>query len=259
MAPTATGFGVDDNNTSTLMPFGAQYITSSNFLNNAIANSAFNNANWVFQFVNGTTTPFVPASDFTVAPYSAWVVTNDPVADPGGTMHNRPVSGADGGGADFALTYTPRANSTDPAAASIDFLQIYQESLNGQAATFHVDNGQAGTPFYNPGFVSSIGANSSWMFDISYDCENGLTGETQNNQPTCAGGTDESLLSSALNFQTFIAVDTVVGTTNTVNLYGGEAWGYLYSNLDPVPKPSSLVLLGSGLMGLFLYGRRRFA
>ena len=40
-SPTATGFGVDDNNTSTLVPFGAQYITASGFLNNAIAGSGF--------------------------------------------------------------------------------------------------------------------------------------------------------------------------------------------------------------------------
>ena len=100
-SPTATGFGVDDNNTSTLVPFGAQYITASGFLNNAIAGSAFNNANWVFQFVNGTTTPFIPAGDLTINLYSAWVVTNNPVADPGGTLRNRPVNGADGGGANF--------------------------------------------------------------------------------------------------------------------------------------------------------------
>jgi hypothetical protein len=254
-APTATGFGVDDNNTSTLIPFGAQYITASGFLNNAIANSAFNNANWIFQFVNGTTTPFIPPGDLTVNTYSAWVVTNDPVADPGGTLRNRPVNGADGGGANFALTYTPRAASTDPGAASIHFLQIFRESLNGQAATFNLDNGQAGTPFYDPGFISNIGANSSWMFDISYDCENGLTGETQNNQPTCMGGMDEVLLSSALDFQVFVAVDNLADGVHTVNLYGGEAWGYRYSNTD-VPEPSTFTLFVAGLVGLLGYGWR---
>ena len=252
LAPTATGFGIDDNNTSTLVPFGAQYITASNFLNDAIANSAFNNANWVFQFVGAAL--LIPAGDLTVNTYSAWVVTNDPVADPGGTMRNRPVNGADGGGANFAVTYTPRAApTTDPAANSIHFLQIFRESLNGQAATFHVDNGQAGTPFYDPGFISSIGANSSWMFDISYDCENGLTGETQNNQPTCLGGVDETLLSSALDFQAFVAVDNLADGVHTVNLYGGEAWGYRYSNAD-VSEPSAFILLTAGLLG---YGWRQ--
>ena len=254
-APTATGFGVDDNNTSTLVPFGAQYTTASGFLNNAIANSAFNNANWIFQFVNGTTTPFIPAGDLTVNTYSAWVVTNDPVADPGGTLRNRPVNGADGGGANFALTYTPRAASTDPGAASIHFLQIFRESLNGQAATFNLDNGQPGTPFYDPGFISNIGAISSWMFDISYDCENGLTGETQNRQPTCMGGMDEVLLSSALDFQVFVAVDNLADGVHTVNLYGGEAWGYRYSNTD-VPEPSTFTLFAAGLAGLLGYGWR---
>lgn len=255
-APTATGFGVDDNNTSTLVPFGAQYVTASGFLNNAIANSAFNNANWVFQFVNGTTTPFIPVGDLTVNLYSAWVVTNNPVADPGGTLRNRPVNGADGGGANFAVTYAQRADSTDPAANTIHFLQIFRESLNGQAATFHVDNLGGATPFYDPLGLSSIGANSSWMFDISYDCENGDTGETQNNQPTCVGGVDDTLLSSALDFQVFVAVDNLVGTVHTVNLYGGEAWGYRYTNAD-VPEPSTFTLLVVGLAGLFGYGSRR--
>jgi hypothetical protein len=246
-APTVTAFGQDDNNTSTLMPFGAQYITASGFLANAIVNSAFNNANWVFRFVNGTTTPFVPAADFTVNTYSAWVVTNDPVADPGGTIRSRPVVNADGGGSDFALTYTARAGTTDPGSATIHFLQIFQESLNGGAATFHLDNGQAGTPFYDPGAVSSIGAANSWMFDIPYDCENGLTGEVQNNQPTCQGGTDEILLSSALSFQTFVALDTLAGGVHTVNLYGGMAWGSLYTNSD-IPEPALGMLSGAVLI-----------
>jgi hypothetical protein len=256
MAPTASGIGVDDSNVSTLTPFGASYITASAFLNNAIANSPFDNANWNFSFVNGTTTPFVPVTDFTINTYQAWVVTNDPVNDPGGTARSRPVMNADGGGADWAVTYTPRAGTTDPTSISIHFLQIYAESLNGAAATDHLDNLGAATPFYDPTGVSSIGANSSWMFDIPYDCENGLTGEVQANQPTCLGGTDETLLRSALDFQTFIAVDTLVGAVHNVSLYGGEAWGYQYSTTD-VPEPATGGLLASALIGLA--GLRRYA
>jgi len=175
-APTAVGFGVDDNNTSTLMPFGAQYITQSNFLNNAVNASGFTKANnWTFQFVNGTTIPFIPAGDLTVNTYSAWVVTNDPVADPGGKLRNSRVKGADAGGANFAVTYTPRMNSTDPGAASIHFLQIFRESRNGQAPNFGVDNLGAPpptAPWYDTCCVSSIGANSSWIFDQPVNCEN---------------------------------------------------------------------------------------
>src|SRR5205814_10318336 len=126
-APTASGIGVDDSNVSTLTPLGANYITAAMLLNNAIANSPFNNANWNFSFVNGTTIPFVPATDFTVNTYDAWVVTNDPVNDPGGTPRSRPVMNADGGGADWALTYTPRPGTTDPASNSIHVLQTYEE------------------------------------------------------------------------------------------------------------------------------------
>jgi hypothetical protein len=90
------------------------------------------------------------------------------------------------------------------------------------------------------------------MFDQPVNCENA----TPNN--TCLGGTDESLLSFAEDFQTFVAVDNSAGGVHTVNLYGGEAWGFRYSNTDPVPEPPTFILLGSGLAGLLLFGRRPF-
>src|SRR6266404_54896 len=66
-APTVNGIGLDDFNISTLTP--VRYITVSSFLDDAKRNSPFNNAMWNFAFVDGTMTPFVPATDFTVNTY----------------------------------------------------------------------------------------------------------------------------------------------------------------------------------------------
>jgi hypothetical protein len=244
--PTVTGFGVDDSNTTTLVP--THYITASTFLNNAIANSDFNTPTWVFRFVNGTTTPFIPAGDLTVNTYSPWVVTSNPVADPGGSLQSRPVHGADAGGANFALTYQPRAGTTDPGAASIHFLQIYRYSDNGQAATFHVDNPSTSVPWYDAGGVSRIGPNKSWMFDIPYG--------TEDMTETGTAGQDERLLSRVFDFQTFVAVDNFAGGVHTVSLYGGETWGYRYDNID-TPEPATIALFAAGVAGLLGYASIR--
>ena len=257
-APTVTATcpsPCDDINTTTLMPFGAGYITNASFLMAAIANSSFKATdNWNFTYSN---TP-IPESDLKVNVYSAWAVTNDPITDPGGTMRARPVMNADAGGANFVITYTPRPNTTDPP--TIDFVQMYQQSFNGGANQTFIDNLGGPTPFY----IASGGVGNAlnrWMLDISYDCENSRTpsanGTNVGKSPTCQGGVDEAILSASVNFQVLVAVDG--GFQNGVHqvvLYGGESWGYTYTNAD-IPEPSVGMLSGVVLLGLAALKRRR--
>src|SRR5579863_4095026 len=159
---TATGVGVDDINTSTLI--ATQYFQTCIYITQGLATAGFTAANgWQFTYAG---TP-VAAGDFTFNTYTPWVVTNTPVADPGGTMRARPVANADAGGANLALTYTPTAG-TDPTG--IHFIQAYFENLQqvtgGTEANPIINNvnqilldnlGQA-TPWYDPGGISSIAA-----------------------------------------------------------------------------------------------------
>lgn len=251
-APTATGFGVDDHNVSTLVPYPATFVSggaiASTALEAALATSAFNGSTWNFNFADPTT---IPASSLTVNTYTAWVVTNDPTDDPGGTSQTQEVMGQDAGGANFAMTYTPRANSTDPAAGSIHFLQLYRESINGGADTYAIDNAGADVPWYDELGISDIGAASSWLFDIPYTCEAGLTSNDD-----CTGGVDEAQTSANVEFWSYVAVDTMNAGVNDVVLYGGENWGYDYTAVDNfVAEPTSLVMLATG--GLLLGTIRR--
>ncbi|HLJ15425.1 MAG TPA: hypothetical protein VKV15_13075 [Bryobacteraceae bacterium] len=255
-APTVTCTGPDDYNTTTLSPFGASFITQGSFLNAAVANSSFKlTDNWSFTYAANP----IPMSDLTVDTYTAWAVTDDPITDPDGVARARPVAGADAGGANFILSYTPRPNSTDPP--TIDFLQMYQQSINGGANQAFIDNaGKSSTPFYiQAGGVGN--AFNRWMLDVPYDCENSGTplanGTNIGPSPTCSGGTDEAVLSANVNFQTLVAVDN--GFQNGIHnvlLYGGESWGYTYTNTD-IPEPALGPLSGAFLLGLIVLQRRR--
>ena len=60
------------------------------------------------------------------------------------------------------------------------------------------------------------------------------------------GNTDGHVLAYDDQFQVFVAVDRGQGVVNGVNtdhdviLYGGEWWGFKYSNADVVPVPSAV-------------------
>lgn len=276
-APTATGFGTDDWNTSTLNPFGASYLTATpNWLGSALPNSAsqnnagwgFNNAaQWTFTFANAT----VAAATLQSFNYSAWVVSNDgynlPNGNPAQTYN---FANADVGGANYTLNYVPGANdpggaNSNTALANVHFLQIVQATSNygndqtGQVTSsvtqyFIDNNGSNATPWYDGNFTFGYAGNNDsqkWIDDSPYRCENQGAGG-------CNADGTPNLLSITWQADTFLAVDTGANanTQNNVLLYGGRNWGFMYTDTD-APEPSALWTAALGLNLLIIGVRRR--
>ena len=264
--PTAQGWGQDDWNKSQLYPYPSTYQTYCSWILNGLNSEGFTPTNgWNFAFAgSGNNVPNIPFSDFTVNIDSAWVVTNDPVKALDNKNYSRPVNMQDGGGADFEISYQPRAGSTDPA--SVNFVQAYVESTNGGPFSKGTNDnngwtqGLGGSPYYNgtqPDGSKGVGGtlgNISWMLDIPYTCENGL-----NSVPDCVGGVNEAITQETVEFQVFVAGTTPVDINGvpTIILYGGDQWGYQYTTSDTAPEPPTLALYGSGILGLSQFLRKR--
>ena len=253
---TISGFGVDDINYVTLSPYLAQYVTYCPWVNSAATAPGSSFSNWTFTFAAGAS--LIPSTDLDVDDYFPWVVTNDPVTDPGGTLRARPVDGADAGGADFSLIYHPEG--TDPTA-NISFIQALRITTTINTGTeadpvlqtstyYRFDTSSNTNPSYN-GVSGTLVDGDPWMFDIPYRCENSGTpsapGTNAGSSPTCLGGTDGTLLSVNWQAQVFVAQVNTVAQTAT--LYGGEWWGFQYSNAD-VPEPALGVVGALALLGL---------
>jgi hypothetical protein len=255
LAPTTAGplFGSDDWNTATLNPSpiipvgGGTAVPQCPWINTGLAQAGFVASNgWNFTWAPSAA--FVQP-DLTINQYFAWVVNEPKVIQPNGGTNwqskpNPPFQNRDAGGAVFGLTYNPQAG--DPT--NVFFIQAYIESFNGGQIATNLDNPTAGSPFYNVGGAAGLGttnnANASWFLDMPYDSE------ANTNIPNRGPG-EESLTNSVVQFQVVLAVDVMSGTTNNVTLYGGDWWGYQYSNTD-IPEPSTVVLAASGLGALAL-------
>lgn len=261
MAPTAQQVFGDDLNVSTISPYPATYQTFCNWILQGLQGAGFTTANgYNFAFAGvGVASGIanIPISDFNVNVYNAWVVTNDPFNDLGGTARSRPVNNQEAGGANFELSYTPRPNTTDPT--NVNWLQAYLQSVNNAGfGNGILDNGgwtraAGGSPYYNgvqpngnKGISGSLANNVAWLLDIPYTCESG-----GDSNADCSGGKDDAWVSEAVQFQTFVAGANPVNISgkNYTILYGGEQWGYTYSSTD-TPEPAMGALAGILVLGM---------
>lgn len=293
--------GIDDMNFASTINVSYQNFCS--FLLNG-AQTRFPTTSFTFAGfgnIGGLFSPVV-SSDFNVSIYQPWVVNNfttNPtggtnfLTDPSGRRVARQVQNQDVGGANVIINYTPRANSNDPT--NVNFVQAFVQNTNNNNPGFLTGPGTLdsapGTPFYNRGNIAGNGTtrkttgtltasptSPAWLVDIPYRCESfspiaGMPG-SNGAKADCTGGLDDSLLSQAQIFQTFIESDQTVyynkdlevpysrsnngGVAQTWDvLYGGVQWGYNYTNAD-IPEPSTLPFLAVAVgAGLYLYRRRR--
>jgi hypothetical protein len=271
LTPITAGptFGSDDWNTATLTPSsiipvgGGTTVAQCPWINTGLADLGYVLSNgWNISWANdGTWVQNV----VTVNQYYAWVKNEPSVVAPNGTNYpgRAKYQNTDAGGAIFGLTYNPGANNP----TNVHFIQAYEESFNGGSFTFHLDNGgtaawNAGLPWYdwqgaaggpgtaNGGTSPTNNAIGSWFLDTPADFEAATYAA-----PSGLG--EEKLTNSVVQFQVVVAVDNTVGGTNNVTLYGGDWWGYTYSNSDTIPEPSTFLLVAFGILGMVRLWRRR--
>jgi hypothetical protein len=263
---TATGTGPDDFDTAATIN-----VTYQLFCPWIVAGAAaFPTYNFVFagQGVASNLKNIDPG-DFTISQYNPWVVnsngTTNNMTRPDGGSYNRGVTNQDAGGNNIVISYTP-VNAGDPT--KVNFVQAYIESDNGGAFSAGTIDASAASPYYNNRGISGTGTTlrtgtipllpnsttAAWMLDVPYDCENGQAGVSN---ADCTGGTDDTLTSQTLYFQSFIEQDQVINSTTYQVLYGGVQWGYSLNMVD-TPEPSSMLLAGAALAaGLCSYRRPR--
>ncbi len=262
--------GRDDTNVSTTL--NASYQTYCSWLIYGMQNQ-FAGVNFTFAGSGsniGDLFSQVPSSDFKVSQYKPWVDNNtsstNNVVNPTGFSDYRGVTNQDAGGADILLTYTPRANSSDPTI--VNFVQAYVDDINNTGfASGRIDNLGAPSPFYNylgtagtgttqitrpvsntPGKGLNAQGSNAWLVDIPYKCESFIPRLDGTPPPgsnaNCSGGpappNDEILTSSEVAFQTFIeSTQTIyynqdLATPYSLTNNGGEAqtWDVLYGGVQ---------------------------
>jgi hypothetical protein len=257
--------------------FTASYQTFCSWLINGMQ-SQFSGVNFTFAGYGNIGGLFsqVPSTDFALTQYQPWVdySTNgtNPLMPPNGFPYSRGVSDQDSGGLNMVLTYTPRANSSDPNI--VNFVQAYVDNVNNTGfSSGSIDNLQDSTPFYNniglhgtdssqsvATYTNTVGSgmnaqgSSAWIADTPYKCASFIPTATGGAPPganlNCTGGQDGTLTSDELVFQTFLeSTQTLYYNANDADaysrtnnggqaqtwdvLYGGVQWGFTYTNALP--------------------------
>lgn len=262
--------------------FTATYQTFCSWLISGMQNQ-FSGVNFTFAGYGNIGGLFsqVPSTDFALTQYQPWVDYNtdnkNPLVPPNGFTYPRGVSDQDSGGVNMVLTYTPRANSSDPN--TVNFIQAYIDNVNNTGFTSGtIDNLQDSTPFYNnkglhgtgtsqsvATYTNTVGSGmnaqgtSAWIADTPYKCASFIPTATGGAPPganlNCTGGDNGALTSDELVFQTFLeSTQTIFYNPNDADpysrtnnggqaqtwdvLYGGVQWGFTYTNALPGnPQP----------------------
>jgi hypothetical protein len=142
-------------------------------------------------------------------------------------------------------------NATSAAGGGTLTVSVTQVGFSGSSPAFNMSVGGtlAGSGAGASVQYNAFGGNSNTAFDTSHPLSTSgapFTGASFSGNFGSSGGT-------TVNPYSLTITTTIVASTSGSTTYSGD------QHLSPVPEPTSVVLLGTGLAGLALWGKKRKA
>lgn len=205
-----------------------------------------------------------------MAAASAWAIPTLQLNDGATTVTVADGSALDSNPAAGVVTYIGQVGAnwsinvstgiTMPAQGSalnpyMDLNSVNMSNGAGSISIMFSETGFVGTPAIT-GFSTKVGGTTAGSFtlDSFYDPSNALFGQANplaNLGPFGAGafsGTEQNSASTGPLYSLTLKANI---------LHNGPGTTSFDAELTPVPEPGTIVLLGAGLLGLGIYGRRR--